>query len=103
MSSALTRMAGTCLAASSSAAAPRLGGALLVVLISEIIGVPIGIWAAYRGGWVDETITRIWDMLLAFPPLLLAFAVVAAFGPGLAKAAIRPRHPLCALYRPRRA
>jgi peptide/nickel transport system permease protein len=65
-----------------------LGGAILVVAISEIIGVPIGIWAAYRGGWVDETITRIWDMLLAFPPLLLAFAVVAAFGPGLGKAAI---------------
>jgi peptide/nickel transport system permease protein len=65
-----------------------LGGAILVVLISEIIGVPIGIWAAYRGGWVDETITRVWDMLLSFPPLLLAFAVVAAFGPGLAKAAI---------------
>jgi peptide/nickel transport system permease protein len=65
-----------------------LVGAILVVAISEIIGVPIGIWAAYRGGWVDETITRIWDMLLAFPPLLLAFAVVAAFGPGLGKAAI---------------
>lgn len=65
-----------------------LGGALLVVLVSELIGVPIGIWAAYRGGWVDETVTRIWDMLLAFPPLLLAFAVVAAFGPGLAKASL---------------
>jgi peptide/nickel transport system permease protein len=64
-----------------------LGGALMIVFISEIIGVPIGIWAAYRGGWVDETITRVWDMLLAFPPLLLAFAVVAAFGPGLGKAA----------------
>jgi peptide/nickel transport system permease protein len=58
------------------------------VLISEIIGVPIGIWAAYRGGWVDETITRVWDMLLSFPPLLIAFAVVAAFGPGLFNASI---------------
>jgi peptide/nickel transport system permease protein len=65
-----------------------LGGALMIVIISEVIGVPIGIWAAYRGGWVDETVTRVWDMLLAFPPLLLAFAVVAAFGPGLAKAAV---------------
>jgi peptide/nickel transport system permease protein len=65
-----------------------LGGALLVVVISEVIGVPIGVWAAYRGGWIDETITRVWDMLLAFPPLLLAFAVVAAFGPGLDRAAI---------------
>jgi peptide/nickel transport system permease protein len=65
-----------------------LGGALMIVVISEVIGVPIGIWAAYRGGWVDETVTRVWDMLLAFPPLLLAFAVVAAFGPGLPKAAL---------------
>jgi peptide/nickel transport system permease protein len=63
-------------------------GAALVVIISELVGVPIGIWAAYRGGWVDETITRVWDMLLSFPPLLLAFAVVAAFGPGLLFAAL---------------
>jgi len=60
-----------------------LGAALGVVLISEFIGVPLGIWAAYRGGWIDEGITRVWDMLLAFPPLLLSFAVVAAFGPSL--------------------
>lgn len=60
-----------------------IGGALAVVLISELIGVPLGIWSAYRGGWVDEIVTRILDMLLAFPPLLLSFAVVAAFGPSL--------------------
>lgn len=65
-----------------------VGGALLVVIISEVIGVPIGIWAAYKGGWIDEVVTRLWDMLLAFPPLLLAFAVVAALGPGLQKSAI---------------
>jgi len=65
-----------------------LGGAVLVVLISELIGVPLGVWAAYRGGWVDEVVTRVWDMLLAFPPLLLAFAVVAAFGPSLRNSAI---------------
>lgn len=65
-----------------------IGGALMVVVISQIVGVPVGVWAAYRGGWVDETITRIWDMLLSFPPLLIAFAVVAAFGPGLPKAAL---------------
>ncbi len=60
-----------------------IGGALAVVLISELIGVPLGIWAAYKGGWIDEVVTRVWDMLLAFPPLLLSFAVVAAFGPSL--------------------
>ena len=60
-----------------------LGGALAVVLISEVIGVPLGIWAAYKGGWVDEVVMRLFDMMLAFPPLLLSFAVVAAFGPSL--------------------
>lgn len=60
-----------------------LGGALAVVIISELIGVPLGIWAAYKGGWVDELVMRMVDMLLAFPPLLLSFAVVAAFGPSL--------------------
>ncbi|CAN5687978.1 ABC transporter permease [soil metagenome] len=60
-----------------------IGGALAVVLISEIIGVPLGIWAGYRGGWIDEVVMRLFDMLLAFPPLLLSFAVVAAFGPSL--------------------
>jgi peptide/nickel transport system permease protein len=60
-----------------------LGSALAVVLISELIGVPLGIWAAYRGGWLDEAVTRVWDMMLAIPPLLLSFAVVAAFGPSL--------------------
>jgi peptide/nickel transport system permease protein len=60
-----------------------LGGAIAVVLISELIGVPLGIWSAYRSGWIDEVVTRILDMMLAFPPLLLSFAVVAAFGPSM--------------------
>jgi peptide/nickel transport system permease protein len=65
-----------------------LGGALAVVIISEVIGVPLGIWSAYRGGWVDEVVSRVLDMLLAFPPLLLSFAVVAAFGPSLTNVVI---------------
>lgn len=60
-----------------------LGGALAVVLISEIIGIPLGLWAGFKGGWIDEIVMRFFDMLLAFPPLLLSFAVVAAFGPSL--------------------
>ncbi|HET9660780.1 MAG TPA: ABC transporter permease [Thermomicrobiales bacterium] len=60
-----------------------LGGAFAVVLISELIGVPIGIVAGYRGGWFDTIISRILDVMLAFPPLLLSLAIVAAFGPSL--------------------
>lgn len=60
-----------------------IGGALAVVIISELIGVPLGIWAGYKGGKVDAVIMRVFDLMLAFPPLLLSFAVVAAFGPSL--------------------
>ena len=60
-----------------------LGGAFVVVLISELIGVPIGIIAGYRGGWFDTIVSRILDIMLAFPPLLLSLAIVAAFGPSL--------------------
>lgn len=60
-----------------------LGGAFAVVLISELIGVPIGIIAGYRGGWFDTIVSRILDVMLAFPPLLLSLAIVAAFGPSL--------------------
>lgn len=60
-----------------------LGGAFAVVLISQLIGVPVGIIAGYRGGWVDTVSTRVLDVMLAFPPLLLSLAIVAAFGPSL--------------------
>jgi peptide/nickel transport system permease protein len=63
-------------------------GALGVVLISEIIGVPLGIIAGYYGGWVDELIMRTWDMVLSFPPLLLAIAIVATFGHSLTVAVV---------------
>ncbi len=60
-----------------------LGGAFAVVLISELIGVPLGIIAGYRGGWFDTAVMRVLDIMLAFPPLLLSLAIVAAFGPSL--------------------
>jgi peptide/nickel transport system permease protein len=60
-----------------------LGGAFAVVLISQLIGVPLGIIAGYRGGWLDAGVMRVLDILLAFPPLLLSLAIVAAFGPSL--------------------
>jgi len=59
-----------------------LGSAALVVLISSAIGIPLGLISAFYGGWIDSLITRLWDLVLAFPPLLLAFVIVAAFGRG---------------------
>ncbi|MDQ2964591.1 MAG: ABC transporter permease [Chloroflexota bacterium] len=64
-------------------AAPTLLGALVVILISGAIGIPLGLVAGYFGGRVDAAIMRVLDALLAFPALLLAILVVATFGRGL--------------------
>jgi peptide/nickel transport system permease protein len=64
-------------------AQPTLVGALVVVLISGAIGIPLGLVAGYYGGRLDAAIMRVLDALLAFPALLLAILVVATFGRGL--------------------
>jgi peptide/nickel transport system permease protein len=51
--------------------------------VAVVIGLAIGVTAGYLGGWVDEVLMRIMDVLLAFPYLLLAIAIVAMIGPGL--------------------
>ncbi len=56
---------------------------LLVVALAMAIGIPLGAIAGYRRGPIDALIMRISDLFLAFPPLLLAMALVAALGPGL--------------------
>jgi len=60
----------------------------LVVAIAVGIGTPLGAFAGYFGGWLDEIIMRITDMFLAFPPLLLAIAIAAALGPSFVNAMI---------------
>lgn len=57
-----------------------LTSALLVVLISMVIGIPLGLISGYRGGLVDSIIMRCCDILLSFPSLLLAFIFVAGLG-----------------------
>jgi len=55
---------------------------LVAVGIAVAFGVPLGLVAGYRGGWLGEVIMRAMDALFAFPSLLLAIAVIAALGPG---------------------
>ncbi|MEO8070999.1 MAG: ABC transporter permease, partial [Acidobacteriota bacterium] len=55
-----------------------------VVSISASVGTIIGAVAGYAGGWVDEIVGRLMDVLLAFPGILLAIALVAVLGPSLA-------------------
>jgi peptide/nickel transport system permease protein len=57
-------------------------------LIAAVIGAAIGIVAGYFGGRTDNVIMRGVDMLMAFPYILLALAIVAALGPGLLNALI---------------
>ena len=57
-------------------------------LIAATIGAAIGIVAGYFGGRIDNVIMRGVDMLMAFPYILLALAIVAALGPGLFNALI---------------
>lgn len=61
-------------------------GALAIVAISILIGVPLGLASGYYGGKTDKIIMRITDVIISFPPLLLAFILVAAFGRGFGKA-----------------
>jgi peptide/nickel transport system permease protein len=53
---------------------------LLSVLIGASIGVPAGLLAGYRGGWVDTLIGRLADIQQAIPLLILALAVIAVIG-----------------------
>jgi peptide/nickel transport system permease protein len=57
---------------------------LVVVSVSASAGTLLGSIAGYFGGRVDEIISRVIDILLAFPGLLLAIALVAVLGPSLA-------------------
>lgn len=63
-------------------------GAMFVVLLSVVVGVPLGLISGYFGGKIDNIINRVWDVLLAFPTILLAFIIVATFGRGFENAVI---------------
>lgn len=59
---------------------------IATVSFAIVIGTVLGALSGYLGGWVDNTIMRIMDVLLAFPSLLLAIAIVTVLGPGLINA-----------------
>lgn len=60
-----------------------LGVSLVVTLVSAAIGIALGSIAATRGGFVDRVISRLVDILLAFPFLLLALVVAGLSGGGV--------------------
>lgn len=57
-----------------------LGIAFSAVALALLIGGSLGIWAAYKGGWVERLVMRLADVLFAFPIILLAIGVIAVLG-----------------------
>ena len=54
-----------------------------VVVLASLLGITLGAISGYFGGWTDTIIMRVTDILLAFPGILLAIALVAVLGPSL--------------------
>lgn len=61
---------------------------VLAVIIMFILGTTLGMFSGYLGGKVDSIIMRFTDILMSFPNILLAIAIMAALGPGIGNAMI---------------
>jgi peptide/nickel transport system permease protein len=57
-------------------------GPILIALGSLAIGGPLGLWAGYRGGWIDAFVMRCADFMFALPALMVAVVLVGIFGGG---------------------
>ncbi len=62
--------------------------ALLAVMLATVVGVPLGLLAAMRGGWLGEGVMRLGDLAFAFPALLTAVMLAAVRGPGAVNAIV---------------
>ncbi|RAI33643.1 ABC transporter permease subunit, partial [Rhodoplanes roseus] len=60
----------------------------VVVAGALVVGIIVGLLAGFFGGWFDTLVMRVMDIILAFPSLLLALALVAILGPSLTNAMI---------------
>lgn len=63
-----------------------LQASLIAVSVALALGIPVGLIAGFRGGWIDMVLMRITDTMLSFPSIVLAVGVTAALGPGLVNA-----------------
>lgn len=61
---------------------------LSAVAVSLVVAVPLGLVAGYFGSWVDSAISRVLDMILVLPAMLLAITLIAILGPGSVVAAL---------------
>jgi peptide/nickel transport system permease protein len=67
-------------------ATSSLSVALIAVVVGAGLGVPLGAFAAARGGWADDAVMRGCDLAFAFPALLTAVMITALAGPGAGNA-----------------
>ncbi|TFC44381.1 ABC transporter permease [Cryobacterium sp. TMT1-21] len=65
-----------------------LTGPLIVVVITAVFGTTLALTSVWWGGIVDSFMSRVLDLLFAFPNLLLAMLAIAVFGPSLTTAAL---------------
>jgi peptide/nickel transport system permease protein len=63
-------------------------GVVIAVLVFLLVGLPLGLVAGYRGGWIDSVISRITDVLLSLPGMILLLVVLSVFGRNQAAAMI---------------
>lgn len=56
---------------------------VIVTLTVFVLGFAIGMVAAYFGGWVDQIVGRVTDVVMSIPGILLAITIIAVLGPGL--------------------
>ncbi|UZX02861.1 ABC transporter permease [Arthrobacter sp. CDRTa11] len=58
-------------------------GPLMVVIVAMTMGTIVALLASWFGGWLDNLVTTVTDMMLGFPAIVLAVLAAAVFGPGL--------------------
>lgn len=71
-----------------AAARTSVPNGLMIVAAAAALGTAIGLIAGFFGGWVDEVLMRIADLVFAFPGIILAMAIAAALGPSIQNAVI---------------
>ncbi len=59
---------------------------LVGITIGALIGITLGLVSGYFGGWLDSLLSWFTDVLMSFPDILLALAIIAILGPGIANA-----------------
>lgn len=60
----------------------------ILILLASLIGTAVGVISGYFGGWVDEIMMRLTDLIFAFPTIILAMTIAAALGRSLVNSVI---------------